>query len=66
MHQISNDIAENMNLDHWSRKDLMDAVTYYADLAAEEAARRCSILSSVQIGLTQMVMDLTKEYHPKK
>ena len=56
--QLSNDISEDMDLDHWSRKDLVDAITYWNDRACEEAQKRVALQSQVQIALAKLLLDI--------
>lgn len=56
--QLSNDISEDMDLDHWSRKDLVDAITYWNDRSCEEAMKHAALRSQVQIALAKLLLDI--------
>ncbi len=63
--QLSNDISEDMDLDHWTRKDLVDAITFWNDRACEEAQKKALLLSTIQIGLAKLTLDIMEQTTPK-
>lgn len=56
--QLSNDISEDMDLDHWTRKDLVDAITFWNDRSCEEAMKRVALQSQVQLALAKLLLDI--------
>lgn len=53
--QLSNDLSEDMPMGRWSRKDLMEAITYWNDRACESAQILAAYRSTLIIKAAEML-----------
>lgn len=53
--QLSNDLSEEMPMSRWTRKDLMDAITYWNDRACESAQILAAYRSTVIIKTAELL-----------
>jgi hypothetical protein len=55
---LCNDIAEDMPLSQYTRKDLIDAITFWQDEACREAQNRAALESAVTIELAELLLKI--------
>ena len=53
--QLSNDLSEAMPMGRWTRKDLMDAITFWNDHACESAQILAAYRSNIIIKTAELL-----------
>lgn len=53
--QLINDVAENMNMSHWSKRDYCDAIRYLSQQSINDANRLNNYRDSVMRIMTDLI-----------